>query len=238
MNEFNISTNSKLFAQIISAKEFCSDTEISPDCDILAVKFEQTFTDFDFSRLKSINKILMFLGTGDETTDSDFLPAIINDAPHKNCIIGNITEKNYKDIIPHVKSGEHFAILKTPIDINLAKELNILASDMGLPLKKIIMNTDIGALGYGYEYGYSIIEKIIAERQKDKYLNFPIFSDASTESLKTKEATSEDFDQSWGNLADRARFIELCACSGAIAAGANIITVKYPENIKILKGLV
>ena len=110
--------------------------------------------------------------------------------------------------------------------------------DMGLAKERIIMNTDIGGLGYGFEYGFSIMEKIIQESKKDSYLDFPIFSDASTEALKTKEATSDDYSESYGNLEERKQIIELAACSGVIAAGANIIMVNHPNNIPILKGLV
>ena len=127
-------------------------------------------------------------------------------------------------------------MLKSPIDINLAKELNILSSDLGLALDRIIINTDIGGLGYGYEYGFSIMEKINLEN--DKYLNLPIISDASTEALQTKEAKSNDYSKSWGNIEKRARMIELSASAGVISAGANIITLNIPENISIVKGLV
>ncbi|MBQ8460524.1 hypothetical protein IJ541_10550 [bacterium] len=192
--------------------------------------------DIFFKNLENITKPLLFIGSDDEETDKLLIPEIINRLNKKNCIIANITERNYKQIIPHVIKHEHYAVLKSPIDINLAKELNILAIEMGLPHDKIIMNTDIGGLGYGYEYGFSIMEKIKLEKD-DKFLNFPIFTDASTEALKTKEAKSNDFTNSWGSLDKRAKMIELCACTGVISAGANIVVVHYPENIKYLKGI-
>ena len=212
-----------------------SDLIISKDCDIVAFRLNQSQYN---PEIINIPKPVMFIGTGDDTTDKILLAEAAKNITDKTCIIGNINEKTYKDIIPWVVKNGHYAILKTPIDINLAKELNILAMDMGLSPDKIIMNTDIGGLGYGYEYGYSIMEKVRLEGKNDKYLDFPLFSDASSEALKTKEAKSNDFPPSWGSLNERARMIELSACAGAIAAGANIIIVKFPENIKILKGLV
>ncbi len=65
------------------------------------------------------------------------------------CIISFADETNYKTIVPYVISGNHYIVLKSPIDINLAKELNILSVDLGLAKNRIIMNTDIGGLGYG-----------------------------------------------------------------------------------------
>ena len=239
-----ISLNSKLFAQIINISNpevNLSDLIISEYCDILGFRF--TSDEIDSDIIKNISekfsdKKLLFIGTGDDVTDKILIPKIADNIGIKGCIFGNINDKTYKDILPAIIKGEHYAILKTPIDINLAKELNILSVEMGLLPEKIIMNTDIGGLGYGYEYGFSIMEKIKPEREKDKYLSFPLFSDASSEALKTKEAKSDDFSSSWGNLRQRARMIELSACAGVIAAGANIITVNFPENIKILKGLV
>jgi len=233
-----------LFAQVITIdnpKVMPSDLSISPDCDIFGFRFVQcgqVLSDAVLNLIRTINKPLLFIGTGDDETDKLLFADIIKKIDKKGCIFANITEKNYKDIIPTLIEGEHYAVLKTPIDINLAKELNILSLELGLPKDKIIMNTDIGGLGYGYEYGFSIMEKVRQESIKDEYLNFPIFSDASFEALKTKEAKSDDFSASWGKQETRAKMIELSACAGAIAAGASIITVNYPENLSRLKGLV
>ena len=232
-----ITLESKLFAQVIdiNPKGAPSDLTISDDADIICfrlsgAKFPQINKDI-FNK----DKPLMFLSLEDS---GNLLCEVAESLNDRVCLLGNINEKNYKDVIPAVVKAGHYAILKTPIDINLAKELNILCADLGLPADKIIMNTDIGGLGYGYEYGYSIMEKVRIEGQHDSYLKFPLFSDASSEALKTKEAKSDMYSKSWGDIQTRARMIELSACAGVLAAGANIITVKYPENIPILKGLV
>ncbi len=241
MKELNITKNSKLFALGVGIKSTPDvlTTALNSDCDIIALKFEN-IEDIKLLKntLPAIKKPLMICGSGDDEIDKILLPQIIQNLD-RECIISDANEQTYKYIIPEIIKGNHYIILKSPIDINLAKELNILSVDMGLDKSKIIMNTDIGGLGYGYEYGFSIMEKVIQEGNKgDEYLEFPLFSDASTESLKTKEARSNDFSQSYGNLDDRAKIIELSACAGIIAAGANIIMINNPENISILKGLV
>ena len=255
MNELSINKNSKLFAlQInifnpkenfeIAQKDFKSEKPSdlinyanSSSCDILALKFNiKTVEEIPSAvellkkSLPQIKKPLMICGAADDEIDKLLLPELTKILDRKNCIIGNINDKTYKQIIPNIVQGEHYAVLKTPIDINLAKELNILSVDMGLPLDKIIMNTDIGGLGYGYEYGFSIMEKVRLEGEKgDKYLDLPLFSDASTESLRTKEAKSDDYPPSWGDLDSRAKMIEV---------SANIIVVNVPSNIQILKELI
>lgn len=241
MKELNITKNSKLFALGVGIKSTPDvlTTALNSDCDIIALKFEN-IEDIKLLKntLPAIKKPLMICGSGDDEIDKILLPQIIQNLD-RECIISDANEQTYKYMIPEIIKGNHYIILKSPIDINLAKELNILSVDMGLDKSKIIMNTDIGGLGYGYEYGFSIMEKVIQEGNKgDEYLEFPLFSDASTESLKTKEARSNDFSQSYGNVDDRAKIIELSACAGIIAAGANIILINNPENISILKGLV
>ena len=180
--------------------------------------------------LPLVNKPLMICGSGKDDIDKVLLPEIIKILDRK-CIISFATEQTYKDIIPCIIKNNHYIVLKTPIDINLAKELNILSIEMGLDKRKIIMNTDIGGLGYGYEYGYSIMEKIRIEGEKgDEYLNLPILSEASSEALKTKEAKTSDVEGK--------RMIEITAVAGAVAAGANLVTVHFKENLKIIRGLI
>ena len=203
------------------------------DCDILALKFNiENIQEIEtvIPELKKVLKIknlppLMICGCGKEDIDSELLPELIN-ILDRECIISYITEKTYKKILPYIINGSYYAVLKTPIDINLAKELNILSIDMGLSKDKIIMNTDIGALGYGYEYGYSMIEKIKLEN--DEYLNFPIISEAPLESLKTKEAKES---------LERKKMMEISSASGAIAAGVNIVVTSNPEIVKTLRGI-
>lgn len=243
MKELNITKKSRLFALGVGVNKDTTPNDLlmaqKSSCDIIALKFQPDYYPQDLVKLLPfITKPLMVCGTGDDEVDKILLPKIIK-ILDRECIISNANEKTFKQIIPEIIKGKHHIVLKSPIDINLAKELNILSVDMGLDKSKIIMDTDIGGLGYGYEYGFSIMEKVIQEGNNgDVYLEFPLFSNASTEALKTKEARSSDFSKSYGELEDRRKMIELTACAGVIAAGANIIMVNISENISILKGLV
>lgn len=223
----NINNKSKLIALNINV---CNQPLIKVDCGIWALKFDENIENSKEilkKNLPEINKPLMICGCGKDEIDRVLLPELIK-ILDRECIISYVTEKTYKDIIPLVIKGGHYVVLKTPIDINLAKELNILCIDLGLDKSKILMNTDIGGLGYGYEYGYSIMEKVRLE-SGDEYLNMPLISEAGLESLKTKEAK-------FGGE-KRARMTELTAVSGALAAGANIVLIKNPDNINIIRGL-
>ena len=218
------------------------DQAQNSECDILGLKFNlqspvqiaESLVMFKIL-LPLFSKPLMISGSGNETIDRELLPALAK-LVKKECIISFATENTYKDIVPEVIKKQHKLVLKTPIDINLCKELNILSADLGLPLDKIIIDTDIGGLGYGLDYGYSTIEKVKLEN--DEYLNMPIISFVAQESLKVKETKSEAFSSSWGELIQRSKFFELSAVAAVKAAGADIIVIHHPENIKTMKGLV
>lgn len=204
--------------------------QINEDCDILGLKFtediEKGIEAFK-ELLPFIDKPLMLIGSGDDEIDSKLLPELMK-LIDRECIIGIANEKNYKQIVPDVIKGNHTLIIRTPIDINLAKEMNILTSDMGLPLDKILIDTDIGGLGYGFEYGYSIMEKIKLEgKSGDKYLNMPIISFATVETAKTKEAKNKDL----------ALYLEITSATAVKAAGAEYIVLTNPQSYQTLKEL-
>ena len=82
----------------------------------------------------------------------------------------------------------HLVVAKTPIDVNLAKQLNILISDMGLPLDRILMDPTTGALGYGIEYTYSVMERLrIAALMGDGMTQQPMICTVGEESWRQKE---------------------------------------------------
>lgn len=212
------------------------------ECDILGLKFNvQNPDDIPAAKkllkqlLPIITKPLMLIGVNNDSIDKEILPELAN-VLDRECIISSANENTYKEIAPSAINGNHRLVLKTPIDINLCKELNILTADLGLPLDKIIIDTDIGGLGYGLDYGYSTMEKIKLEN--DEYLNMPIISFAAEESLKTKEAKSYNFSTSWGDLSARAKMFEIASASAVKAAGADIIVLHNPENLSVMKGLV
>ena len=214
------------------------------ECDILGLKFNiqninQISEACEILReiLPEVKKPLMIRGVNNDSIDNLLLPALIK-VLDRESIIAFANENTYKAIIPLTATHGHVIVLRSPIDINLAKELNILSVDLGQPLDKILIDTDIGGLGYGLEYGYSIMERVKLEGFRgDTYLNMPMVSFVCEESLKTKEAKSDNYPKSWGNLYIRAKIFEQVAASSAVAAGANIVVLNHPDNVKIMKGL-
>lgn len=217
------------------------------DCDILALKFNIPDSNLDenIQRAKTlltellphIKKPLLIRGVNNKTVDVKLLPALM-DVLDREVIIAFADENTYKEIVPHVVKGGHILAIRTPIDINLAKEMNILTSDMGLSLDKILIDTDMGGLGYGLEYGYSIMEKIkLAAFAGDRMLNMPLIAFAGEEALKAKEAKSDTFGESYGEVKTRSQMYEITTASAVIAAGANLIVLEHPESVNVIKTL-
>lgn len=212
------------------------------NCDILGLKFNieneneiPQAVELLKKLLPVIKKPLMVRGINKSAIDVILLPELIK-VLDRESIVAFADENTFKTIVPSVIKGNHTLVLRSPIDINLAKELNILSNDLGLSLDKILIDPDIGGLGYGFEYGYSIMEKIKLEN--DEYLNMPIITFAAEESLKTKETKSDNFPKSRGSLASRIKMYELASAASVCAAGASIIVLNHPENIKIMKGII
>lgn len=217
---------------ILELPIFEAESRLEEDCDIIGLKFTENKIEEAKQLLKlllpRIKKPLMIAGTGNDSVNRIILPELIN-ILDRECIIAYADENTYKEIVPSVINGNHTLVIRTPIDINLAKEMNILTSDLGLSLDKIIIDTDIGGLGYGLEYGYSIMEKIKLEGNGgDKYLNMPLISFAAEETAKTKEAKDENL----------AMFLEIASAASVKAAGADYIVLNYEQAVKTLRGLV
>ncbi len=210
----------KLILEVAAAD---AEKFLNQDCDILGIKFSNIEEAKILKRLLPvINKPIMVRGSGDDDIDKSLLPKLIS-ILDRECIVGIVNENNYREIVPYAVDGGHTVIIRTPIDINLAKEMNILTGDMGL--EKILIDPDIGGIGYGFEYGYSIMEKIKLEKTKDRFLDKPVISFASEETLKTKEA--KDINMS--------KYLEIAAVSGVIAAGADYVVINNPEIIKTIR---
>lgn len=195
--------------------------------DIVCLRFDSA--DNAKEKLKSLlnrtKKPVMIIGTGDDAVDCELLPELLQIAD-RELIVGIVNENNYKSLIPPIAKGGHTAVIRTPIDINLAKEMNILSADLGLGLDKILIDTDIGGVGYGFEYGYSMMEKVKLE--DDKFLNMPLISFAVEETAKTKESKENP---------KMALFLEITAAAGAKAAGAEYIYLNSVEALEALRGL-
>ena len=144
---------------------------------------------------------LMVFGPGQAEVDNDLLVAVSEATKGERLVLGICEDKNYRTIVATAMANGHLVNARTPMDVNLAKQLNILISDMGMPLDRIIMDPTTGALGYGIEYGYSAMERLrLAALQGDSMTQMPMLVTPGYEAWKTKEAKVElGVPETWGD---------------------------------------
>jgi acetyl-CoA decarbonylase/synthase complex subunit delta len=128
----------------------------------------------------------------------------------------------------------HLVNARTPMDVNLAKQLNILISDMGIPLDRIIMDPTTGALGYGIEYGLSAMERLrLAALQGDKMTQLPMLVTPGFEAWKAKESkVGEGVPEAWGDWLARAINWETLTAISLLETGADIVVLRHPESVR------
>ena len=184
---------------------------------------------------------LIILGSGHAEKDTQVLQAVAAATRGKNCAIGKAVEENYKTVAAAAMANDHKLIAMSQLDVNLAKQLNILLSQMGFDKERIIMDPMSSALGYGLEYTYSVMERIrlAALLQNDAMMQTPIVCDIGANVWKVKEAMAADAEMpEWGGLEDRALAWESVTASAMITAGADMLIMRHPGAVAKAKELI
>src|SRR3990170_4676265 len=184
--------------------------------------------------LNAISIPVIILGSEHIEKDIQVLKTVAETAKGKNCIIGKAQEENHKTIAAVAMANEHKLIAMSQLDVNLAKQLNILLTQMGFVKERILTDPMSSALGYGLEYTYSVMERIrlAALLQNDPMMQTPIVCDIGANVWKVKETMAADAEvPEWGSLADRALAWEVVTASAMIAAGADMLIMRHPGAV-------
>ncbi|HUV06934.1 MAG TPA: acetyl-CoA decarbonylase/synthase complex subunit delta [Spirochaetia bacterium] len=184
--------------------------------------------------LKAVDVPLIIWGCGSDEKDNEILPECSQAAKGENCLIGSAKESNYMTIVAICKADKHKIISEAPCDINIGKQVNILLQDAGFDLKDVVMFETTAALGYGFDYVYTILERArIAGLKGDKLMAAPQLCDIGGEVWRIKEAVvDEDELPGWGKLAKRGPAWEATCAGVYLQAGADILIMAHPDAIK------
>jgi acetyl-CoA decarbonylase/synthase complex subunit delta len=181
---------------------------------------------------------LLVLGPGQAEIDNEILVPIADATKGERLVLGLCEDGNYRTIVAAAMANDHLVLGRTPMDVNLAKQLNILMTDMGLPLDRIIVDPTTGALGYGIEYGYSVMERLrLAALQGDAMTQLPMLVNPGFEAWKTKESkVGEGVPDAWGDWAERGVHWESLTAVSLIEAGADVVVLRHPDSLTRVKG--
>ena len=187
--------------------------------------------------LESVGVPLIIWGCGNTDKDNEVFPAVAEAASGENCLLGTITEDNYKTLTALGIAYNHKLIAESPVDINMAKQVNILALDVGFPAESILIYPSTGALGYGIEYVYSIMERLrIAGLKGDKVVAMPILCDIGIEVWGVKEAKAPQSEvPEWGDAKLRGPLWEAATAYVYLLAGADVLIMRHPEAVRMAK---
>ena len=185
----------------------------------------------------AIDVPLIVWGTGNQEKDTEVLKKVAEVCERKNLIMGPVEEGDHKKIGASAIGYRHTVIASTPMDINLAKQLNILLGNLGVPDELIIMDPTASGIGYGIEYGYSVMERMrmAGLTQEDEKLQFPIICNLAREVWKTKEVHLADDESNMGNAEKRGILMEAMSAMVLLLAGGDVIIMRHPEAIRLVR---
>ncbi|MEE4242334.1 MAG: acetyl-CoA decarbonylase/synthase complex subunit delta [Desulfopila sp.] len=188
--------------------------------------------------LEAIDVPLIVWGCANPTKDEEVLKAVAEACQGENLLLGPVEEKNYKGIGAAAMGYGQSLISSSPIDVNLAKQVNILLENLGMPMDRVIVDPTTGGLGYGLEYTYSVMERLYlaAMSQGDDKLQYPMINNIGNEVWKCKEAKlTVDEAPVLGDPERRGILMEAVAAVTYLISGGNIMIMRHPESIRLTK---
>ena len=191
--------------------------------------------------LAAVDVPVILWGTASPKKDEDVLKKIAEDCQGKNLIIGPVEDKNHKGIGAAAMGFGHTVISSSPIDVNIAKQINILLENLGMPMDRVIIDPTTGGLGYGMEYSYSVMERLrmAAMNQGDDKLQYPIINNLGFEIWKSKEAKlKSDEAPTLGDPERRGILMEAVGAVTYLLAGSDILIMRHPESVRLVKAFI
>ena len=187
--------------------------------------------------LEAVSVPLIVIGCGKAEKDNQVMPLVAETASGENLLMGVAEQENYKSITAACMVHKHSLIAQSPIDINICKQLNILINEMNLDLNKIVIDPTIAALGYGLEYGFSIMERArLGALGGDRMLAMPMIGNVGYEVWRVKEANAsvEEF-PGWGEQEERGILWEATTAAALLQAGMDILVLRHPKALEVVK---
>jgi acetyl-CoA decarbonylase/synthase complex subunit delta len=181
---------------------------------------------------------LIVEGPGFPDKDNDVLQAVADAAAGENIALGAAEKDNYRGIAAAAMMGKHCIIGRSPLDINILKQLNIMITEMGVPIDKVINDPITSGIGYGIEYSYSVMERARwGALIGDKMMSLPVVCLAGPEAWRPKEpnAPSEESGLGWGDPKERGVIWEAMTAAALLQAGGDLVLMRHPEAAKLVK---
>ena len=190
----------------------------------------------------AIDVPLVITGSRNVEKDTALFSSIAEALQGKNVLLVSAKEENYKTVAASaIMAYGNKISAESAVDINLAKQLTVLLSQMGINPESYVMNVGTAAAGYGYDYVASTLDRVkdAALAQNDAMLQMPIITPVSQETWTVKESivSEEDFPD-WGSRESRSVDMEVCTAAAVIAGGADAVILRHPQSIEAISNMV
>ncbi len=189
--------------------------------------------------VEGVDVPVILWGCGNADKDTETLREVTSLIGNKKVCVGPLSDANYRTLGATAMAFQLPVVASTPIDVNLAKQLNILLENLGVSLNHILMDPSIGAVGYGLEYTYSVMERIrlAALTQQDEKLSAPIVANLGREVWKAKECRLPS-DVLLGDQERRGVIMEAVTASTLLLAGGEIMIMRHPKAVALTEALI
>lgn len=189
--------------------------------------------------IEAVEVPVIVWGCGNNEKDTETLRDLTSVIGNKKVCLAPLEDANYRAIGATAMAFQHAIVAASPIDVNLAKQLNILLQNLGVSLDTVLMDPSVGALGYGIEYTYSVMERIrmAALLQQDEKLQVPIICNLGREVWKAKE-TKLPSDAMIGDQEKRGIMMEALTASCMLLAGGEVLIMRHPKAVAMTKALI
>jgi acetyl-CoA decarbonylase/synthase complex subunit delta len=226
--------------------------------DFLSLRFEGADPNGDVNRsaedcakmakevADAIDIPLVICGSKNSEKDNELFSKVAETVTDKNLLFLSCKEENYQNVGASVGLAFKQKVgAESAVDINLAKQLNVVITKLGVSADDIVMNVGTATAGYGFEYVISTLDRIKAAAlgQQDGDLQVPIMTPVASETYNVKESLAEEADApDWGPREERAIQMEIQTAAAVLASGSNAVILKHPASVatvsKMIKELV
>ena len=191
---------------------------------------------------EAVSMPIVIMGCKNIEKDADLFSKISEALQGKNILVLSAREEDYKSVGASVALAYGQKVgAESAVDINLAKQLNVLLTQLGVPADSIVMNAGSAAAGYGYEYVASTLDRIRAAAlaQSDDQLQMPIITPVSPETWSVKESVMSEKDMpEWGDAEERGIEMEITTASACLTGGSDAVIMRHPAAIKAIATMI
>jgi len=238
------------YAGCTTVAEYAAKAETMEGCDFIALNFESADPNgADKSVADCVadakavaaatTKPIVVLGCKNVEKDAELFSAVAEALTGRNALFMSAKNENYKTVGASVALANGQKVgAETADDINLAKQLNIMLKGLNVPAESIVMNIGTAAVGYGYEYVASTLDRIrdAALKQADADLQMPILAPVSTDTWGVKESSASEEDvPEWGSREERGIHMEISTAAANLVGGADAVILRHPAAVAAVK---